>query len=303
MISHQNNNPMSIFHQFLQIKHLEYYDAIAILAISAIVVQLTDMGSDQREELLHAVHSIPLSMMLIVTSVSPWIVPRLISQSRLVTSSLFANDDKNNKSDRLPVQVSSSQIRFNVHEGIHNLTALFHHSVPLSIFVWIAMINFPFWFAQIYRAVYEKEERASASNCQESGESDNVKEQHQHKNTFASAPKYHPLVIFSWIVYVLGVMVRGESYILSAAGIVTLALPLLRCHVDLAVAINLIPLGILFILEHYSITNELKSSQAFHIMGHFALHKAANDWYVHYFMHRTSASTSTPSRVTSWKKA
>ncbi len=236
---------------------LKYYEVIGLLFISFMVVYLTDMGNDKRVSLLHSI-SFPYLLLLSTSSFSPWLISRFQVFISPQSSSPNLQDVPNMNARR----------RYTIHELIHNTAGFCHHLVPFSSFVWIAMINFPLWFSQMDRAMLQKD---PVSQSKSSNVSNNILFQQ------------HPLFVVSLVAYAIGGVLRGESYILSASGIVTLALSFVRRNVPKGVALNIIPLGFLFVLEHHSVMNETRYSHFIHLVSHFALHKATNDIYTHYF--------------------
>ncbi len=242
---------------------LKYYEAIGLLLISFMIVQVTDLGNAQRVSLLHSI-SFPYLLLLSSSSFSPW----LISRIQLFTCPTSTSSHLNNRDI---LSSMSGRRRYTIHELIHNTAGFCHHLVPFSIFVWIAMINFPLWFAQMDRAMLKKDPRWKS-------ELKSVSSKASHNILF----QQHPLFVVSLVAYIIGGALRGESYILSASGIVTLSLSFVRQNVPTEVALNIIPLSFLFVLEHHSVICETKYSHFIHLVSHFALHKATNDIYTHY---------------------
>eukprot|EP00558_Chaetoceros_sp_UNC1202_P009861 CAMPEP_0197236240 /NCGR_PEP_ID=MMETSP1429-20130617/3423_1 /TAXON_ID=49237 /ORGANISM="Chaetoceros sp., Strain UNC1202" /LENGTH=116 /DNA_ID=CAMNT_0042694995 /DNA_START=219 /DNA_END=569 /DNA_ORIENTATION=- len=96
-----------------------------------------------------------------------------------------------------------------------------------------------------------------------------------------SKPQHDPLVLLGIALYTHGCMSRGPSYLLSGSGLVPLALPFAKRKVDYSIAINMIPLGVLFVLEHVTIMSGMDNiHNAVHSLSHYAIHKTVSDLYV-----------------------
>jgi len=55
--------------------------------------------------------------------------------------------------------------------------------------------------------------------------------------------------------------------------------------VDFAVAVKVVPLAVLFLLEHLTIMCEMDSCHnAVHTISHYVIHNIVNDLHVHYFL-------------------
>ena len=92
-----------------------------------------------------------------------------------------------------------------------------------------------------------------------------------------------PLVVFSLVIYVFGAFFRGQSFLLSGAGVVIMSLPFTRRKADFSVAATVPPLVVLFLLEHYTIMNEMDTwHNVVHSLSHVVLHCTVNMLFKHH---------------------
>ena len=145
--------------------------------------------------------------------------------------------------------------------------------------MWLAIVNFPLWFAHLDLCMKEKE----------------LQGQHKlspYKSTSSRSSAYRfnsviaqrdPLVTFSLLIYTIGVLLRGQSFLLSGVGVVVMSLPFLRRKAAFSVAATVPPLVILFVLEHYTVMNEMdKWHNVVHSLSHITLHVTVNNLYKHH---------------------
>ncbi len=162
------------------------------------------------------------------------------------------------------------QTCFILHDVVHNLTAFAYHVIPMPIFVWIALLNFPLWFRQLDLAMSNKE-RSLASGMMSSKR--------------PNKPKHDPLLLFGMVVYSFGCLARGSSYLLSGSALVPLTLPFTKRKFDSSVANNMIPMFVLFLLEHMTIMSGMDNAHnAVHTLSHYAIHKMVSDLYMNYVL-------------------
>ncbi len=135
--------------------------------------------------------------------------------------------------------------------------------------MWMAMINFPLWFAHLDLCMSEKERKNMPSPSKKS---------HQ-----AVPVNHDPLVVFSLVIYVFGAFFRGQSFLLSGAGVVIMSLPFMRRKVDFSVAATVPPLAVVFFLEQYTIMNEMDTwYNVVHSLSHMVLHCTVNMLFKHH---------------------
>ena len=239
-------------------KKCSYIAGFALVAVTVVAIQLTNIGNERRDELADMTSNFWWTL-LVASSLSPWTIQRIydlgISYGTL----------------------RSSKTRFTAHEMINNIAGVLYHVYPHPCFVYVAMVNFPLLFSELFQAVQRKE----ANMLLRQKKKQNVLDEKEHK--LCEVPELASLISFSVIVYTVAALLVGKSYILSGCGVITLAFPLLRCDVSSSIAMNAVPLGILFLLENHFVIQQIESCHAMHVLGHYAIHKATNDLYVGYF--------------------
>ncbi len=172
---------------------------------------------------------------------------------------------------------SYNQQRFICHELIHTITG-FYHFFPLQGLVWMAMINFPLWFAHLDLCMSEKELKRKNKNMNMTGSSIDRIDKQPHP-----VVNHDPLVEFSLVIYVFGAFFRGQSFLLSGAGVMIMSLPFTRRKADFSVAATVPPLVVLFFLEHYTIMNEMDTwHNVVHSLSHMVLHCTVNMLFKHH---------------------
>jgi len=235
-------------------------EAIVLATLSALVVQFTDLSGGYEQA------DLPWTIVLCISSISPWTISHLYSLLTSTTSSIQQRDRRYRGGD------SSSQYRtsFILHDAVHNLTAFAYHIIPMPIFAWIALLNFPLWFGQLDLAISNKEQ-SLASGMMSSKRRPNKPNKHD------------PLLLFGMVVYSFGCLARGSSYMLSGSAFVPLAFPFTKRKFNSSVANNMIPLSVLFLLEHMTITSGMENMHnAVHTLSHYAIHKMVSDLYVNH---------------------
>jgi hypothetical protein len=256
-----------------------YREVIALTIVSALVVQLVDIGQENYAGQLYTV-SQPWKSILSLSSISPWTV---MNAFRLLQTS-SAGSGGGGGGDGSMKKKLYRQKWFIIHDIIHNLTAFLYHTVPVPIFVWVALMNFPLWFALIDRGMSEKDETTKDDQKYDPEIEDKTTWQLIDNAFDRFREEQDPLFGVSVIIYICGCIVRGQSYLLSASCLINISLPFTRRRVDNSVAVNAIPLTILFSLEHLSILYEMHAwHNVVHTFSHFAIHKVINDLYVCYF--------------------
>ena len=266
----QPSHPRSNFN-FLLYPYYESKEAIALVAIAAFIVRFTDLSGSLETD------SVPWTIVLWLTGINPWTISRVwqVVMSKVQPPTY----PETTKGSNLHMQhhqqggMSYGQQRFIWHELIHTITG-FYHYFPLQGLVWMAMINFPLWFAHLDLCMSEKE-RKHMPRPRSSIDRFN-KQSHQ-------AVDHDPLVVFSLVIYAFGAFFRGQSFLLSGAGVVIMSLPFTRRKADFSVAATVPPLVVLFLLEHYTIMNEMDTSHnVVHSLSHVVLHCTVNNLFKHH---------------------
>jgi len=269
---------------FLLYPYYNSKDAIALVAIAAFVVRFTDLSGSLVTD------SVPWTIVLWLTGINPWTISRawqvmisMIFRFRRPTTSPGPGTTKT-KGGNLHIQqqqqqqggggMSQKQQRFIWHELIHTITG-FYHFFPLQGLVWMAMINFPLWFAHLDLCMSEKERKNVPPGS--------VDRFNKQSPQVAVVADHDPLVVFSLVIYVFGAFFRGQSFLLSGAGVVIMSLPFTRRKADFSVAVTVPPLVMLFLLEHYTIMNEMDTwHNVVHSLSHMVLHVAVNNLFKHH---------------------
>lgn len=261
--------------------HALYYsrDAIVLATISALVVQFTDLSGSLDTD------SASWIIVLWLTSINPSTISRLWQVLVMIPSSFpKASKCGVRDSDSQQGAMSRKQKRFICHEVLHTITG-FYHYYPLQGLVWMAMINFPLWFAHLDLCMREKEDELVlqvSSSSPRKDMSSKRKIDRFEKQSHLLAQR-DPLVVFSLAIYMFGVFFRGPSFLLSGAGVVIMSLPFTRRKVAFSVAATVPPLVILFFLEHYTIMNEMDTwHNVVHSLSHITLHMAVNSLFKHH---------------------
>jgi hypothetical protein len=246
--------------RFPNMSNLKPSEAIVLAAVSLLVARFTDLsGGYERADL-------PWMMALCFSSISPCTIShlyRLFTTSR--TSSSIQSDRR-----RRSAYSSPYQTRFILHEVVHNFTACAYHAIPMPIFVWMAMLNFPLWFGQLDLAISNKEQLLASGMM---------------SSKAPNKAKHDPLLVFGMLVYSYGCISRGISYILSASFLVPLTFPFMnkKREFDFSVALNMIPMFALFLLEHMTIMHGMDNMHnAVHTLSHYAVHRKVRDLYVNH---------------------
>jgi len=182
-----------------------------------------------------------------------------------------------NNADYKEEPMSQRQKRFICHELLHTITA-FYHYFPLQGLVWMAIINFPLWFVHLDLCMREKELLLASSPRKNTS-----KRACSFDKQSALAVQHDPLVLFSLVIYMFGVISRGQSFLLSGVGVVIMSLPFTRRKAAFSVAATVPPLVILFFLEHYTIMNEMDTfHNVVHSLSHVVLHLTVNNLFKHH---------------------
>ena len=252
------------------IKKLYFHQALLLVASSILVVQFTDISG--------AYDPAPLiwKIALCFSSISPWTITSLY---KLI---------KKHSNDRIKKNNHIFQYRklFMFHDLVHNFTAFFYHYINLSIFAWIGMMNFPFWFLHLDQVMSLKERMTSGKKNDDVGKDrstsmgaymvKNVKSHIMQEQT-------DPLLVLGIVVFGCGCICRGSSYLLSGSALVPLSFPFTRRKFNFAVTGLMVPMGVLFMLEHITIMYEMDTfHNAVHMVSHYYIHKMINDLYVHH---------------------
>jgi len=241
-------------------------EVLSLITVSVLVLNFIEATNKNYAGELY-VTSQPWKFLLSLSSVSPWTLSNMFQLIKPFSLSIESkNLAKYSKGET--DQFLRNRKLFIMHDIIHNLTALMYHTVPMPIFAWVAMVNFPFWFALIDRALSRKEGAVFKG-----------------KNMWSSTMQQQdPLLVVSIVMCALCAYKQGEEYLLSAACLVHLSLPFVRREIEVSVLKQAIPLGLLFFLEHFSIMFELHfCHNVVHIFAHFGIHKFINHVYETYF--------------------
>eukprot|EP00984_Skeletonema_dohrnii_P002378 scaffold828_cov129-Skeletonema_dohrnii-CCMP3373.AAC.3 len=285
MSSHHHRSRL----HFLLCLYYHSRDAITLAAISAIVVGFTDLSGTLDTE------SVPWKFALWLTGINPSTIVRvwqvmigmLPTRTRKGTgkggelSSISKKADKQEEEEG--GDMSRNQKRFICHELIHTITG-FYHIIPLQGLVWMAIINFPLWFAHLDLCMSEKGLLVGVGSLSSSTSPRKNMARSIDKRSHQVVQNDHdPLVVFSIMIYVFGVFFRGQSFLLSGAGVVIMSLPFTRRKAAFSVAVTVPPLVVLFALEHFTIMSEMETwHNAVHSLSHMALHVAVNSLFKHH---------------------
>ena len=281
----------------LRVKHTPSWfslsrDAIALATFSALLVQFTDLSGSLDTD------NVTWMIILWLTGINPSTISRvwLVIQTLLLSHpipkasrNLHRRDSPTTKpllSDQaVMMTMSSKNRRFICHELIHTITG-FYHYFPFDGLVWIAIVNFPLWFAHLDLCMREKEQMqqfSSSSPYKNDPSTVGSAAGRFDRQSCQVQVQRDPLVAFSLIVYSIGVLFRGQSFLLSGAGVVIMSLPFLRRKADFSVAATVPPLVVLFGLEHYTIMNGMDTwHNVVHSLSHVALHVTVNNLFKHH---------------------
>jgi hypothetical protein len=281
MSSHHHRSRL----HFLLCLYYHSRDAITLATISAIVVRFTDLSGSLDTE------SAPWMRVLWLTGINPSTILRVWQvmigmlpfpsspRTRKGTGTGGELSSSSKKADKQEEEgdMSRNQKRFICHELIHTSTG-FYHIIPLQGLVWMAMINFPLWFAHLDLCMSEKELLVGSLSSSTSPRKNMAKRSHRVVQN-----DHDPLVVFSIVIYVFGLFFRGQSFLLSGAGVVIMSLPFTRRKAAFSVAATVPPLVVLFALEHFTIMSDMETwHNAVHSLSHMALHVAVNSLFKHH---------------------
>ena len=231
-------------------------DAIALATISALAVHFTDICSI--DTVAHS--SVSWNLVLWISGINPLTISRLW---QVIMAPRYGG-----------AIMSQKQKRFICHELIHTITG-FYHYFPSQGLVWMAIINFPLWFAHLDLCMREKELITMSASGKDMSR--------KIKQSTLVAQHHDPLVFFSSVLYMFGVVIRGQRFLLSGAGVAIMSLPFMRRKAAFSVAATVPPLVVLFGLEHYTIMNELDTlHNVVHSVSHIVLHVAVNNLFKHH---------------------
>ena len=242
-------------------RNLKSNEVIVLATLSALVVQFTDLSGGYEQA------DLPWMIVLCFSSISPWTLSHLyrLLTDTWRTSSSIERDGRYRGGDSSPYRT-----RFMLHDIVHNLTAFAYHAMPMPIFAWISLLNFPLWFGHLDLAISNRE-RPRASGMM------SLKRPNK--------PKHDPLLLCGMVVYSFGCWARGNSYLLSGSALVPLAFPFTKRKYDSSVANNMIPMFVLFLLEHVTIMSGMDNMHnAVHTLAHYLIHKMVSDLYVNHVL-------------------
>ena len=249
-------------------RNLKSNEVIVLATLSALVVQFTDLSGGYEQQ-----DGLPWKIVLCFSSISPWSVSRLHHLSTIIwkNSSNFQRDGRrHDRDDYSSPHAAAYRTRFILHEVVLNLTSCGYHALEMPIFLWIAMLNYPLWFGQLDLAISNKE-RSLTSGAMSSKR--------------PNKPKHDPLLLCGMVVYSFGCWARGYSYILSGSAMFPLAFPFTKRKFDSTVVNNLIPLSVIFLLEHVTIMSGMGNMRnVVHTVSHYVVHKMVNDLYANLFL-------------------
>jgi hypothetical protein len=282
MSSHHHRSRL----HFLLCLYYHSRDAITLAAISAIVVGFTDLSGSLDIE------SVPWKFVLWLTGINPSTILRvwqvMIGMLPFPSSGTGAGGELSSSSKKADKEeeegdMSRNQKSFICHELIHTITG-FYHIIPLQGFVWMAMINFPLWFAHLDLCMSEKELLVGVGSLSSSTfPRKNMARSIEKRSHQVVQNDHDPLVVFTIVIYVFGVFFRRQSFLLSGAGVVIMSLPFTRRKAAFSVAATVPPLVVLFALEHFTIMSEMETwHNAVHSLSHMALHVAVNSLFKHH---------------------
>lgn len=246
-------------------KKIRAQEVIAVLTLSYAVTKFIEVTNENYGGQLYRT-SQSWKSILSFSSISPWTF--MNAYYLLRDLALFRGPSEIISKEKKLI-LRNEQL-FIVHDIIHNFTAFMFHTVPMPIFAWLAMMNFPLWFALIDRSMRRKHQL--------------ILKRKKDINTSSLLLQQDPLLMISMLIYAYGAISQGQEYLLSATGLIHLSIPFCQRIIETSIIRSAIPISILFCMEHGSIVlgNETCHNLV-HTLAHFAIAKFVNNVYIQYF--------------------